>query len=64
MNHTHTKHTTIGVNPVLSLNITRAIHNRRVKDAITARRRKRFARITGIDTVCGIVKKVLAKPLN
>lgn len=61
MNNHHTKHITIGVCPVFSLNVTRAIANRRIRDAITARRRKRFARITGISLLCGIVKNVLAR---
>lgn len=64
MNMHHTKHTTIGADPRLTFAILNAVHDRRIRDAITARRRKRFARITGIDTVCRIVKKLLAKPLN
>jgi hypothetical protein len=60
MNMNHTKHVTIGVCPFFSLNVTRAIHRRKVRDAITARRRQRFARITGVSLICGIVKNLLA----
>lgn len=58
---THTKHTTIGVCPHLTITVLTMIGERRIRDAITARRRRTFARVTGIHAICGIVKKILAR---
>ena len=52
MNMNHTKHVTIGVCPFFSLSVTKAIHDRRMRDAANARRRAYVARITGFASIC------------
>ena len=60
MKMTHTDHITIGREPRLTYAILTMIGERRIRDAITARRRRTLARITGWNAICGIVKKTLA----
>jgi hypothetical protein len=43
MNRTHTDHITLGRNPILTYDIVVAVHNRRVREAIAARRREKLS---------------------
>jgi hypothetical protein len=57
MNRTHTDHITLGRNPILTYDIVVAVHNRRVREAQAARRRKNILRITGLPAAWQMCKK-------
>ena len=48
----HTDTITLGRNASLTYHVLVAIHNRKVRDRINARRRAYIARITGFTSIC------------